>query len=156
MQVKNLQVLLRERPTAWVEPHHFQFVESAIPTINDGEILVRNHYLSLDPYMRGRMNAARSYAPAVELGAVMIGETAGEVIQSKHPDFQPGDWVVGRLGWQLYAVGNALILRKVDAQAHSLSSYLGVLGMTGVTAWYGLNEICAPQVGESFLVTAAA
>lgn len=156
MSDKNLQILLAGRPSGWVEERHFRLVETPIPAPREGEVLVRNHYLSLDPYMRGRMNAARSYAPPAVLDEVMIGATAGEVLHSRHPDFAVGDRVVGRLGWQLYAVSDGAGLRKVDARIHPLTSYLGVLGMTGVTAWHGLMDICAPQHGETVVVTAAA
>src|SRR5450759_1671470 len=99
MNEKNLQFVLASRPAGWVEERNFRLIESAIPIPGDGEVLVRNHYLSLDPYMRGRMNEARSYAPPAVIGEVMLGGTAGEVVQSKNPKFMVGDKVVGRLGW---------------------------------------------------------
>ncbi|MGA8010236.1 MAG: NADP-dependent oxidoreductase, partial [Thiomonas sp.] len=102
MSDHNLQCVLADRPVGWVEPKHFRFERSAIPEPGEGEVLVRNHYLSLDPYMRGRMSDAKSYAEPVALGAVMVGGTAGEVVASRDPAFQPGDKVVGQLGWQLY------------------------------------------------------
>jgi len=155
MNEKNLQFVLASRPSGWVIESNFRMIESAIPVPGDGEVLVRNHYLSLDPYMRGRMNDARSYAPPAAIGEVMLGETAGEVAESKNPQFAVGDKVVGRLGWQLYGISDGAGLRKVDAGKFPLSVYLGVLGMPGVTAWVGLFDICASKVGETVVVTAA-
>lgn len=152
---RNRQWLLVGRPDGWVEERHFRLVESPIPEPKEGELLVRNHFLSLDPYMRGRMNDARSYAPPVVLGEVMIGGTAGEVVASRHPGFAVGDMVVGRLGWQSYGLSDGSGLVKVDAERFPLSAYLGVLGMPGVTAWIGLFDICQPQPGETVVVTAA-
>jgi NADPH-dependent curcumin reductase CurA len=121
-------------------------------------VLVRNHYLSLDPYMRGRMNDAKSYAQPQALDTVMGGGTAGEVVASKHPAFQPGDQVVGMGGWQEYAVVDATqrgVLRVVDTKHVPLPAYLGAVGMPGVTAWYGLVKIIAPKAGETVVVSAA-
>ncbi len=153
--VQNLQVLLAHRPQGWVQESDFRIVDAPVPAIGPGQILVRNHYLSLDPYMRGRMSDVKSYARPVELGAVMTGGTAGEVIRSNHPGFKAGDKVVGMLGWQLYGVGDGTQLQKVDDSRVPLSAYLGVLGMPGVTAWIGLMDICAPRAGETVVVTAA-
>ncbi|MBN2692080.1 MAG: NADP-dependent oxidoreductase [Burkholderiaceae bacterium] len=155
MSDHNLQCVLAERPVGWVEPKHFRFERKAIPEPGEGEVLVRNHYLSLDPYMRGRMSDAKSYAEPVALGAVVVGGTAGEVVASRDPAFQPGDKVVGQLGWQLYGVTPARGLQKVDTTHVPLSAYLGPVGMPGVTAWYGLNRICEPNAGETVVVTAA-
>jgi NADPH-dependent curcumin reductase CurA len=121
-------------------------------------VLVRHHYLSLDPYMRGRMNESKSYAAAQPLDQVMIGGTAGEVLASKHERFMPGDMVVGQGGWQEYAVVDASergALQKVDTTQIPLSAYLGAVGMPGVTAWYGLTQIIAPKAGETLVVSAA-
>jgi NADPH-dependent curcumin reductase CurA len=117
--------------------------------------LVRNHFLSLDPYMRGRMSEAKSYASAQPLNETMIGGTAGEVVASNHPDFTVGDTVVGMLGWAEMGVSDGALLRKVDATSIALSAYLGVLGMPGMTAWYGVNQIMRPVRGETILVSAA-
>ena len=155
MTEMNLQVLLASRPTGWVEEGNFRIVETPLPEPRDGQVLVRNHYLSLDPYMRGRMNDAKSYAEPVAIGAVMVGGTVGEVVKSRHPGFQVGDKVVGYLGWQLYGLSDGTLLQKVDAGKVPLSAYLGVLGMPGVTAWIGLMDICAPKPGETVVVTAA-
>jgi NADPH-dependent curcumin reductase CurA len=156
MTEQNLQCVLAERPVGWVEPRHFRFERGPIPTPGEGEVLVSNHWLSLDPYMRGRMSDAKSYAEPVALGEVMVGGTAGVVVASRDPQFQPGDPVVGMLGWQLYGVAPARALQKVDITHVPLSAYLGPVGMPGVTAWYGLKRICAPQAGETVVVTAAA
>ncbi|MBI3526166.1 MAG: NADP-dependent oxidoreductase [Betaproteobacteria bacterium] len=155
MTEKNLQIVLASRPAAWVEAENFRLVESDIPEPKEGELLVRNHYLSLDPYMRGRMNDTKSYAQPVVIGAVMVGGTVGEVVKSCHPKFQAGDKVVGQLGWQLYGISDGSLLQKVDAGKVPLSAYLGVLGMPGVTAWIGLLDICTPKAGETVVVTAA-
>ncbi len=155
MTETNKQILLASRPTGWVEPSNFKLVETPVPQITDGQVLVRNHWLSLDPYMRGRMNDAKSYAQPVKLGDVMVGGTAGEVVASKHPKFAVGDKVVGYLGWQLYGVSDGTMLQKVDDRLIPLSAYLGPVGMPGVTAWYGLMDLCAPKAGETVVVTAA-
>jgi NADPH-dependent curcumin reductase len=155
MSERNLQVLLASRPAGWVEESNFRIAESAVPEPKAGEVLVRNEWLSLDPYMRGRMSDAKSYAKAVEIGEVMTGGTAGQVIASKHPDFKVGDHVVGALGWQRYAVSDGKMLNKVDASRIPLSAFLGVVGMPGVTAWVGLLDLCAPNAGETVVVTAA-
>ena len=152
---KNQKIVLASRPATWVEESNFRLEEDDIPQPGVNQVLVRNEWLSLDPYMRGRMSDARSYAAPVEIGAVMIGGTAGEVVQSNHPQFAPGDKVVGALGWQLFGVADGSALRKVDAGAIPLSAYLGPVGMPGVTAWVGLLDICAPTPGETVVVTAA-
>jgi NADPH-dependent curcumin reductase CurA len=122
-------------------------------------VLVRHHYLSLDPYMRGRMSDAKSYAAPQPLDQVMIGGTAGEVIESRNPAFQAGDKVVGMGGWQEYAVvdaGQRGMLQKVDASRVPLPAFLGAVGMPGVTAWYGLVKIIEPKAGETIVVSSAA
>ncbi|HKC44607.1 MAG TPA: NADP-dependent oxidoreductase, partial [Burkholderiales bacterium] len=120
-----------------------------------GQFLVRNRWLSLDPYMRGRMDAKKSYAKHVELGEVMVGGAVGEVIESRHPAFKPGDFVNGAFGWQEYALSDGAGARKVDPSRAPLSYYLGVLGMPGVTAWMGLLDIAQPKAGETVVVSAA-
>ena len=155
MSAMNLQVLLASRPCGWVTESNFSIVVTPLPEPRAGEVLVRNQYLSLDPYMRGRMNAEKSYAAPVALGAVMVGRTVGEVVQSNNPKFKPGDKVAGMLGWQLFGCSDGSDLRKVDASQLPLSVYLGVLGMPGATAWIGLMDICAPRAGETLVVTAA-
>lgn len=151
----NTQVLLDHRPTAKVSPACFRIVETPVPTPGPGEALVRHTFLSLDPYMRGRLSDAKSYAKPQEIGSVMGGGTVGVIEASNDPRFSPGDAVVGTGGWQRYSVGDARSLRVVDAKAVPIQAYLGALGMPGVTAWYGLNKIIAPKAGETVLVSAA-
>lgn len=151
----NTQVLLDHRPTGKVSPACFRIVEAPVPTPGPGEALVRHTFLSLDPYMRGRLSDAKSYAKPQEVGSVMGGGTVGIVEASNNPRFSPGDAVVGAGGWQRYSVGDGASLRVIDAKAAPIQAYLGALGMPGVTAWYGLNKIIAPKAGETVLVSAA-
>jgi NADPH-dependent curcumin reductase CurA len=153
--MNNLQVVLASRPVGPVTERNFRFVESPIAPPREGEVLVRNLYLSLDPYMRMRMNDGKSYAPPVGIGEVMVGGTIGEVIESKDPRFSKGDRVGGRTGWQRFATVHADALRKIDTSGAPLSTALGVAGMPGVTAWYGLLRIGAPIPGETVVVSAA-
>ncbi|WP_159916206.1 NADP-dependent oxidoreductase [Pantoea sp. 18069] len=155
---RNQQILLDNRPQGEAVESNFRQVQTEVPALQDGQVLVRHHYLSLDPYMRGRMNDSKSYAASQPLGEVMIGGTVGEVVESRHPKFAVGDQVVGMGGWQEYSVvdGNAPgMLRKVDTSHVPLSHYLGAVGMPGVTAWYGLVKIIAPKAGETVVVSAA-
>lgn len=156
---RNQQILLDNRPQGEAAVSNFKLVTVDTPALQDGQVLVRHHYLSLDPYMRGRMNDSKSYAASQPLGEVMIGGTVGEVVQSRHAKFAAGDKVVGMGGWQEYSVvdGDAPgMLRKVDTQQHvPLSYYLGAVGMPGVTAWYGLVKIINPKAGETVVVSAA-
>lgn len=155
---QNRQILLDNRPQGEATVSNFKLVTSDTPALAEGQVLVRHHFLSLDPYMRGRMNASRSYAEPQPLGEVMIGGTVGEVVDSRHPKFAAGDKVVGMGGWQEYSVVDATVpgmLRKVDTTHVPLSHYLGAVGMPGVTAWYGLVKIIAPKAGETVTVSAA-
>jgi leukotriene B4 12-hydroxydehydrogenase/15-oxo-prostaglandin 13-reductase len=154
--MENKRVLLKSRPTGWVTEDNFRVESAPVPNPKDGEVLVKNLWLSLDPYMRGRMNDTKSYAAKQEIGEVMIGGTVGEVIESKNPKFAAGDKVVGMLGWQQYAVSNGAGLTKIDTSRVPMSAFLGVLGMPGVTAWIGLLDICQPKAGETVVVSAAA
>ena len=149
------RIVLASRPRGLVEPSNFRLEHAEVPQLIDGEVLVRNHFLSLDPYMRGRMSEAKSYAAAQVIGETMIGATAGEVIASKNARFAVGEMVVGMLGWAEMGVADGATLRRVDASGVPLSAYLGVLGMPGMTAWYGLNQIMRPLAGETVLVSAA-
>lgn len=151
----NMQVLLASRPTGWVTEENFRIVNTPVPVPAEGQVLVRNHYLSLDPYMRGRMNEVKSYAARQELDQVMIGGTVGEVIESKHAKFKAGDIVQGMYGWQQYGCSDGAGLNKVDVSRVPMSAYLGVIGMPGVTAWVGLLDICQPKAGETVVVSAA-
>jgi NADPH-dependent curcumin reductase len=156
MNVKNLQVLLVRRPAGWVREDDFAIQEAEIPALMPGEVLVRNNWLSLDPYMRGRMDEAKSYAPPVELDAVMVGGTVGRVVESANPAYQPGDMVSGYLGWQRFGRSNGTGLQKIKPDSLPPSIYHGALGMPGLTAWFGLIEIGAPKAGETVVVSAAA
>ena len=154
----NRQWLLDNRPEGEATVRNFKLVSTATPALADGQVLVRHHFLSLDPYMRGRMNESKSYAQPQPLGEVMIGGTVGEIVESRHPKFAPGDKVVGMGGWQEYSVVDASqpgAVRKVDTTHVPLSHYLGAVGMPGVTAWYGLVKIIAPKAGETVVVSAA-
>ncbi len=149
-------MLLANRPTGPVEESNFNIVESDMPKPSGGEILVKNYWLSLDPYMRGRMNATKSYAKYVEIGEVMTGGTVGAVVESNNPKFKVGDHVVGSLGWQkLRDQQRRRPCHRRHQKSCRPSAYLGVCGMPGATAWIGLLEYCAPKVGETVLVSAA-
>ncbi len=155
---RNQQIVLDNRPQGEAVASNFKLVAVDTPALKDGEVLVRHHFLSLDPYMRGRMNESKSYAASQGLGDVMIGGTVGEVAESKNPKYAVGDKVVGMGGWQEYSVvdGNAVgALRKVDTTHVPLSHYLGAVGMPGVTAYYGLVKIIAPKEGDTVVVSAA-
>jgi NADPH-dependent curcumin reductase CurA len=156
---QNRQIHLDNRPQGEAVAGNFKLVTGQTPALQEGEVLVRHHFLSLDPYMRGRMNDAKSYAQPQPLGQVMQGGTVGEVVESRSPKFQPGDKVVGFGGWQEYSVVKADqpgALKKVDTTHVPLSHYLGAVGMPGVTAWYGLVKIIEPKAGQTLAVSAAA
>ena len=158
MSLINHQIILASRPTGEPSVDNFRLVETPVGELAEGEVLVRNHFLSLDPYMRGRMNEGKSYAQPQPLGEVMIGGTVGEVVESRNEHFKPGDPVVGMGGWQEYqrvAAGQRGVLQKVDTTRVPLSAYLGAVGMPGVTGWYGLVKIINPQAGETVVVSAA-
>ncbi len=155
---RNQQILLDNRPAAEAQASNFKLVETDTPALTDGQVLVRHHFMSLDPYMRGRMNESKSYAQPQPLGQVMQGGTVGEIVESRNPRFAVGEKVVGFGGWQQYSVVDANlpgVLRKVDTSQVPLSHYLGAVGMPGVTAWYGLVRIIAPKAGETLVVSAA-
>ena len=151
----NKQIVLDSRPTEKVSAANFRSTESPIPSAREGQIVVRHHYLSLDPYMRGRLSEAKSYAKPQEVGAVMGGGSVGEVVESRHEKFKAGDFVVGMGGWQDFALSDGTGWTKVDGKSIPLSAYLGVVGMPGATAWYGLNEIIKPKAGATVVVSAA-
>ena len=154
----NRQIHLDNRPDGEAVAGNFKLVTAETPALQDHQVLVRHHYMSLDPYMRGRMNDAKSYAQPQPLGQVMQGGTVGEVVESRHPKYAVGDKVVGFGGWQEYSVVDASqpgALKKVDTTQVPLSHYLGAVGMPGVTAWYGLVKIIAPKAGETVVITAA-
>jgi NADPH-dependent curcumin reductase CurA len=151
----NKRIVLASYPEGWVTEANFRAETAPIPKPAEGEVLVKNLWLSLDPYMRGRMSKQKSYVKGVEPGDVMTGETAGEVIESKHPQFKPGDKVTAPSGWQLYWSGKGELLTRVDASKAPLSYYLGCLGMPGRTAYFGMKDILAPKPGETVVVSAA-
>jgi len=154
----NKQIHLDNRPEGEAVASNFKLVTAETPALKDNQVLVRHHYMSLDPYMRGRMNDSKSYAQPQPLGQTMQGGTVGEVVESKHPKYAVGDKVVGFGGWQEYSVVDASqpgALKKVDTTHVPLSHYLGAVGMPGVTAWYGLVKIIAPKAGETVVITAA-
>ncbi len=154
----NQQVVLDNRPKGEATASNFKLTSSETPALQDGQVLVKHHFLSLDPYMRGRMNEAKNYAQPQPLGQPMIGGTVGEVVESKSPKFAVGDKVVGMGGWQQYSVVDANqvgALRKIDTQDVPLSHYLGAVGMPGVTAWYGLVGICEAKEGQTVAISAA-
>ncbi|KMW47809.1 NADP-dependent oxidoreductase [Ralstonia insidiosa] len=149
------RIVLASRPQGAVTPDNFRLETADIPELQDGQVLVRNHFLSLDPYMRGRMNDSKSYAQPQPLDEVMIGGTVGVVEASKNPSFAVGDNVVGMFGWQEVGVSDGRGIQKVDTRHIPLSAYLGSVGMPGVTAWYGLNKIMLPKPGQTVAVSAA-
>ena len=153
----NRQFVLARRPTGMPVDADFRLMESPVPVPATGEVLLRSRYLSVDPYMRGRMSAAKSYAPPVEIGGLMVGAGVADVVESKNPDWAIGDIVANPLmGWQEYAVSSGLGLRKVDPAVAPISTALGVLGMTGLTAYLGIHDVCAVKPGETVVVSGAA
>ncbi len=151
----NKRVVLASYPEGRVTEGNFRVETAPLPKPAEGEVLVKNLWLSLDPYMRGRMSQQKSYVKGVEIGEVMTGETAGEVLESKHPKFKPGDTVTAPSGWQQYWSGKGDLLTRVDASKVPLSYFLGCLGMPGRTAYFGMKDICRPQPGDTVVVSAA-
>lgn len=152
---KHRRIVLASRPNGMVSPDNFRLEEAPTPEPRPGEVLVRQIVMSLDPYMRGRMNAVASYAPNVQIGAVMTGGGVGEVVASMHPDYAVGDIVEGTLGWQEYSVPPMGRLRKVDPSLAPISTANGVLGMPGMTAYFGLLHVGEPKPGDTVVVSAA-
>jgi NADPH-dependent curcumin reductase CurA len=152
----NLKVTLAARPTGFPKESDFKLLEAQVPDLAEGQILVQTHYLSVDPYQRGRMNAGASYAPGLEIGDAMVGGVVGKVIQSRCPDLHEGDFVQGNLGWQTLPVANGDAVQKIDPDLASLPAFLYVLGMPGLTAYFGLLELADPQPGETVLVSGGA
>jgi NADPH-dependent curcumin reductase len=152
---KNHQILLASRPHGEPSPDNFQLVETEIPKPDSDQMLLRTIYLSLDPYMRGRMNSGPSYAPPVEVGEVMVGQSVCEVVESNVPDHRPGDILLAASGWQEYSLSGGKETRKIDPLLGPISYALGVLGMPGLTAYTGLLNIGKPIPGETVVVAAA-
>ena len=155
MTDQNLQVLLASRPVGRPSPDNFKFVRTPIPSPGEGQVLLKIRYLSLDPYMRGRMSDAKSYAASVQIGQVMEGGTVAEVLESRHPDYAAGDMVLSYSGWQAHALSDGTDLRKLDSQQAPVTTALGVLGMPGFTAYAGLLTLGHPKPGETVVVAAA-
>jgi len=156
MPAANKQILLAARPTGFPKLTDFRLVETPIPEPAEGQFLAGISYLSVDPYMRGRMNAARSYADPQKLDEVMGGGAVGRVLASRHPGFAEGEYVVGMFGWQQYALSDGAGVVKVDPRLAPISASLGVLGMPGLTAYFGMLEVCAPRAGDTVVVSGAA
>jgi NADPH-dependent curcumin reductase len=152
---ENLQIRLASRPFGWPTAENFTIQPAPVPVPGDGQVLVSTRYLSLDPYMRGRMSDAPSYAPPVAVGGLMVGGTVGEVVESRDPSLKPGDVVLAYTGWQKYGVQKAAAVRKLDPSVAPVTTALGVLGMPGFTAYAGLTQIGRPQPGETVVVAAA-
>jgi len=148
-------IVLKRRPSGEPSPGDFNIREDPIPHPQAGEVVTRTIWLSIDPYMRGRLREEQTYAVAIQIGEVMTGETVGEVVASGDPAFQPGDVVVGARGWQTHSLTPGKQLVKIRKGGAPLSTYLGVLGMPGATAYAGVTEICKPKPGETFVVSAA-
>jgi NADPH-dependent curcumin reductase len=151
--MENKRVLLASRPAGEVSEDNFRIDAVPLQQPGDGEVLVKNLWLSLDPYMRGRMSDAKSYVKGVDIGEVMVGQTVGEVVDSRHPELKKGDKVLTQLGWQQYGVAKEVT--RLGEKRAPLSYYLGVLGMPGMTAYFGLKEIGQPKAGETVVVSAA-
>jgi NADPH-dependent curcumin reductase len=148
-------VLLRRRPTGVPDRSAFEIVEDPVPAPGSGEVVTRTIWLSIDPYMRGRLREQQTYAKGVQPGEVMTGETVGEVVAANHPEFMPGDIVAGAYGWQTHILSKGDRLTKVDRNGPPISTYLGVLGMPGATAYTGVSDILKPRPGETVVVSAA-
>jgi NADPH-dependent curcumin reductase CurA len=155
MADRNRQILLAARPVGLPKPSDFRLVETPVPEPGPGQFLIRGRYLSLDPYMRGRMSDAPSYARPVEIGEVMTGAVVGDIVRSNHPDFAVGQVVEDRVGWQEYGLSSGREARRIDPRLAPISTALGVLGMPGLTAYFGLLEVGQPRPGETVVVSAA-
>ncbi len=156
MALTNRKFTLAARPVGMPKESDFKLVETPVPAPNAGEMIVKSLYISVDPYMRGRMNDAKSYAAPVEIGGVMVGGVVGEVIESNNAKFKPGDIVQSEFGWQEYALSNGQGVRKVDPSIAPISTAIGILGMPGLTAYFGLLEIGQPKAGETVVISGAA
>jgi NADPH-dependent curcumin reductase CurA len=149
------RIVLASRPAGWVTEENFRLETVAAPDLGEGQVRIRNHYLSLDPYMRGRMNDVKSYAKPQALGETMVGATVGEVIESRNPNFRPGEPVRAMLGWAEEGVSEAAALSKIDTARIPISAYLGPVGMPGMTAWYGFHKVLEPKPKQTLVVSAA-
>jgi NADPH-dependent curcumin reductase len=152
----NTKIILRNRPNQTVTQDNFECIDADIEPLRSDQVLVLNQWLSLDPYVRGRMSERKSYAPSIALGDVVMGEGIGIVIDSQSDQFKPGDKVIGMLGWQTHAVMNCAAIKLIPEIPFSETWLLGAAGMPGITAWIGMMDICKPQAGETILITSAA
>ena len=152
----NKEIRLASRPAGMPTLDNFNIADADLTQLNDGEVSVRTLYISVDPYLRGRMREGRSYVPPFEIGQVIMSGVVGEVVESRAPEFAPGDFVTGMLGWRLYNVAKAPELRKIDPRVAPITTALGVLGMPGLTAYFGLLDIGKPKEGETVVVSGAA
>lgn len=153
--MKNRYISLRQRPDGLPQESDFEVRESELSALAEGQILIRNQWLSVDPYMRGRMTDRKSYIAPFDVGEPLEGGALGKVVESRHPDFQPGDLISSMLGWRDYAIADAEALQKLPSSPLPLQSFLGAAGMPGFTAWVGLNRIARLQAGETVFVSAA-
>ncbi|MGE5702050.1 MAG: NADP-dependent oxidoreductase [Clostridia bacterium] len=153
---KNRQILLVKRPVGMPTEEHFSFVDAPIPQPEAGQILIKTRYISVDPYMRGRMNDTKSYVPPYALNEVITGGVVGEVIESRAPEYEAGDMVLGNLGWQLYSAVDSNRVKKINPDVAPVTTALGVLGMPGLTAYFGLLDIGQPKEGETVVISGAA
>jgi NADPH-dependent curcumin reductase CurA len=154
--MQNKEIRFASRPAGMATLDNFKIVDADVPQLNEAEVLVRTLYISVDPYLRGRMREGRSYVPPFEIGQVIVSQVVGEVVESRAPEFGPGDIVTGMHGWRLYNVLKSLELRKIDPRAAPITTWLGVLGMPGLTAYFGLVDIGNPKEGETVVVSGAA
>ena len=151
----NKKWILNKRPIGYPKEDDFKLIESSVDKLDEGEILIESHYLSLDPYMRGRMNDSKSYAPSIKLGGVITGEVVGKVVQSKSKLFNEGDYATAHIGWQKYGKIDGASARKIDPELAPISTSLGILGMPGLTAYFGFLDVCSPKPGDTVVVSAA-
>lgn len=156
MKEKNRQIVLANRPKGMPDEETFHFIEQDTKELEEGEVLLRTLYVSVDPYMRGRMQDAESYIEPFQLGKVIEGGSIGEVIESKSENFQQGDIAIGMFGWQTHYVAKEKEIRKIDPSLAPITTHLGILGMTGLTAYFGLLDIGKPKDGETVVVSGAA
>ena len=151
----NKKWILNKRPIGYPKEQDFKLIESSVDELDEGEILIESHYLSLDPYMRGRMNDSKSYAPSIKLGGVITGEVVGKVVESKSKLFNEGDYATAHIGWQKYGKIDGASARKIDPELAPISTSLGILGMPGLTAYFGFLDVCSPKPGDTVVVSAA-
>jgi NADPH-dependent curcumin reductase CurA len=154
-EATNKQIRLASRPSGWVTEDNFTLTEEALPEAGDGQLLVRNVFMSVDPYMRGRMNDVKSYVPPFQIGEVLQAGVVGQVVASRHADYAEGDYVTGMLGWENYSLSDGAQLRTIDSGGVPLSYHLGILGMPGLTAWVGLHVIAQARPEDNVFVSAA-